>query len=88
MAARFGGSCSYFDGAQHERRAGFAVGWLVVSGQLSVVSCQWSVVSCQWSVVSRPVIARSLRRSDLAGFWEIIGHTAGREMGFAAVAPC
>ena len=24
---------------------------------------------------------RSLRRSDLADFWEIIGHTASRELG-------
>ena len=34
------------------------------------------------------VIARSLRRSDLAGSWEVIGHTAGREMGFAAASRC
>ena len=37
---------------------------------------------------SHPVIARSLRRSNLAGFWDGIGHAATREMGFAAASRC
>ena len=41
-----------------------------------------------WLANQRIVIARSLRRSDLAGFWGSIGHSATREMGFAAASRC
>ena len=63
----------------------------MVSGQLSVVSCQWSVVSGQPPRHREESSAKhreAAAQAHLAGFWEIIGHTAGREMGFAAVAPC
>jgi hypothetical protein len=36
---------------------------------------------------SRPVIARSLRRSDLARFWDVIGHTATRGIATSLNAP-
>ena len=72
VASRFGGSGSYFDGAQHERRAGFGGGRKFFS---------------ELTPRHHPVIARSLRRSDLAGFWEVIGHTASREIATSLIAP-
>ena len=69
VASRFGGSRSYFDGLQHERRAGFGGG------------IRWIVRN------SRPVIARSLRRSNPAGFWDDIGHPAGRGIATSRNAP-
>ena len=43
-----------------------------------MVSCQLSVVSCQWSVVSRPVIARSLRRSTAKQRRKPISRVSGK----------
>ena len=71
---RYSRTTLYFDEAQHERRAGFG------GGRRGIFRNSHHR--------HRPVIARSLRRSDLADFWEGIGHRAGRGIATSLIAPC